>query len=331
MAEQASALIKPATNDFREEGTVWICAIINRSTSPLKAIGVTPQCGFLENILPDILPGNYGIFRFRRSNYSLRGASGVVHFLVTDVGIVLNIMASISAGTLGHFSGWCNVRVCNWKESFDNLYYGTGGCHMPIQNGNVRSIDGCEFKLSSYSKLGVAYNCDSSAAIPLPCDITLSLVDKHYDMLNKNIYMLCVIVNKSPHVLQFDGFSERNTLGCTVYDNLIQPNETSMLVCDWTNAPLWSGRFMSGVIYYKIKKTSYILNIMSNVNVKSPNSSSCTATVFDQKFCVNLLGDLTNAGNYTSTVNCHFVMSSMYQSTFIVVFRPKDKFTETAD
>ena len=141
--------LKQIDNSWNGSSVIyWKCALENKSSKTLYALGTTRQFGNLATPLPDILPGSTGAFVWEKSQGSATGASGVVHYQYGDK--ILNLMASIPYDW-NSYSAYCNVRVSNSKESFYNLEQGQGGCAYPAKAGYWAEFDGASFFLTKYS------------------------------------------------------------------------------------------------------------------------------------------------------------------------------------
>ena len=127
----------------------WKCAIENRSSQTLYALGITREIGNLATPLPDIPPGSTGAFVWDKSRGSATGAAGVVHYQYGDK--ILNLMASIPYDW-NLYSAYCSVRVSYRKESFYNLYNGQAGCAYSTKAGNWGEVDGVTFFLTDKSR-----------------------------------------------------------------------------------------------------------------------------------------------------------------------------------
>ena len=127
----------------------WKCAIENRSSQTLYALGSTSDQGYLATPLYNIPPGSTGSFVWDKAANSATGASGVVHYQYGNK--VLNLMAYIPYDWNLHHA-WCNARVSYSKESFYNLYQGKGGCVYPTRAGSWGQVDGAVFYLTDRSQ-----------------------------------------------------------------------------------------------------------------------------------------------------------------------------------
>ena len=126
----------------------WKCAIENRSSKTLIALGTTPESGSLATVLPDIPPGGTGAFAWEKSRGAATGAIGVIHYKYGNQ--ILNLMASIPYDWNLYYA-WSNARVSSRRESFYNLYNGKGGCAYPTKAGNWGEVDGVKFFLTNKS------------------------------------------------------------------------------------------------------------------------------------------------------------------------------------
>nr|A0A8B6XWY5.1 RecName: Full=Hydra actinoporin-like toxin 5; Short=HALT-5; AltName: Full=Alpha-pore-forming toxin; Short=alpha-PFT; AltName: Full=DELTA-hydritoxin-Hma1e; Short=DELTA-HYTX-Hma1e; Flags: Precursor [Hydra vulgaris] len=135
----------------------WKCAVENKSTKTLYALGTTPVSGHLATVLPDIPPQSTGMFVWSKSRGAARGAIGVVHYQYGNK--VLNIMASIPYDW-NLYGAWANARVTYQREPFSNLYYGRKGTKYPTRDGNWGKVDGTKFFLTekSHAKFKVIFS-----------------------------------------------------------------------------------------------------------------------------------------------------------------------------
>ena len=330
LAEMAVANKDAIERDIKESvGEMWSCTLKNQSGQTLIAIGSTSKFGELETPLPDISPGETKSFVWQRQHAKVPGASGIVHFLVGDTGLVLNVMASVPVDFQVN-SAWSNARVCYWRESFENLYHGNGGCVKAIKGGNRRTVEGCDFFLTNTPKalLNVTYNyIDRSSRLHVPPSLTSAILDQHYEMQDISHYWICGIVNRSPFTLIADGASAKTEfIGLRTLQTNIEPNQSCLLV--WTNHDSDELSGASGVLHYKICSTEPSNTTLSIMAAVLPNQALGNARVGNEKETLeNLLhgrngcGPPAKAGVVVKRDDCDLVLSGLEQATFLIVYK----------
>ena len=93
----------------------WKCAIVNKSSQTLYALGNTRQDGYLATSLPDIPPWGTGAFVWEKTKGTATGADGVVHYQYGDK--ILNLMVSIPYN-FKLYNAYCNVRLSTEGKIF---------------------------------------------------------------------------------------------------------------------------------------------------------------------------------------------------------------------
>uniref|UniRef100_UPI001EF16139 HALT-1 n=1 Tax=Hydra vulgaris TaxID=6087 RepID=UPI001EF16139 len=126
----------------------WKCAVENRSSKTLYALGTTQESGSMTTVFADIPPKSTGVFVWEKSRGAAKGAVGVVHYKYGNK--VLNIMASIPYDW-NLYKAWANVHLSDHKESFSDLYKGKNGAKYPTRAGNWGEVDGTKFFLTEKS------------------------------------------------------------------------------------------------------------------------------------------------------------------------------------
>nr|A0A8B7DY61.2 RecName: Full=Hydra actinoporin-like toxin 6; Short=HALT-6; AltName: Full=Alpha-pore-forming toxin; Short=alpha-PFT; AltName: Full=DELTA-hydritoxin-Hma1f; Short=DELTA-HYTX-Hma1f; Flags: Precursor [Hydra vulgaris] len=137
-------------DDVWKENTVryWKCAVENRSTKTLYALGTTQESGSMSTIFADIPPQSTGVFVWEKSRGAATGAAGVVHYEYDNK--ILSIMASIPYDW-NLYSAWANVHLSDHKKGFSDLYNGKNGARYPTRAGNWGNVDGTKFFLTDKS------------------------------------------------------------------------------------------------------------------------------------------------------------------------------------
>ena len=313
---------------FTPFSDVLQCKISNNSPHILLAIGSTKSTVLLDTPMPDILPSKDKTMTWNDTSNIAKNNGGVLHYHIGDTGMILNIMVTIAANRRSVANSWCNTRVCNWIESYKNLYKGIGGCRIPERGGNRHlPVEGCDFNIQCPSclLLSVSYNYNDNAALPISRSLSSSIVDAYYEHIKYRVCWICVIVNKSQTVLFANNCYEKSGRLLTRMTD-INPNEKSLLV--------YRGKMglcgASGVILYNIGSTGTVLNIMAAVHFKK-DVALCNVYIgtSDEPF-MHLYDGSGNcckpafAGTRTRHSSCDFILSKRKRAIFVVAFNGTD-------
>ena len=309
----------------------WECMIINNSNDyTLMLPKTTKKWGVTEGQIKEIHPGESRTIKWVKRR-TVFGAAGVLHYEIGETGLVLNVMASVPV--LGRSR--CNLRICNWRESFENLDKGTGGCQNPTESANVKFYDGCKVNLSDeyHAKFEVTFNYDPGHPTIAKCggrfsSAETSQIFERYDNMPRDVNScLCVIKNLSstkkltkPEIEATSDFSPE-----AINLREVPPNDLAMF--EWIAKKKNSGIY--GVVHYRIEKTMMKLNIMVYVPWKLEKKKAlCSVSV---SFMKESFTEMRDGKRYipkplpvgewrTADSYCQYAMSNQKKTILMIVY-----------